>query len=310
MIVCCGEALIDMIPQRYKGKDMLRPVEGGGIYNTSLALGRLECPTALFSGISNDAFGEQLIAKLEQSHVDTQYIARSDRLTTLALVNLINGHANYTFYDTESAGRMLSLQDLPDFHDDVNVLYFGGISLINNPAADAYLALAQRESEKRVIVFDPNIRPDFIDDREDYLARIHAFFAIADIIKMSDEDLEWFDSKPGNLTSKFQSLGREDTALRILTKGGDGAMGILSDGTICSVSAKRVDVVDTVGAGDTFNAGVMAYLQEHGLLTKTTLNQLCKENTTHALRYGAAVAAVTVQHAGAEAPWKSDIQFD
>lgn len=310
MIVCCGEALIDMIPQRYKGKDMLRPVEGGAIYNTALAVGRLGCASALFSGISNDAFGQQLIQKLHDSHVDTSHIARSERLTTLAFVNLVNGHANYTFYDDNSAGRMLSIDDLPTLPDDVSAMYFGGISLINNPAADAYLALAQREAAKRVIVFDPNIRPDFIADRASYRKRIDAFFEIADIIKMSDEDLEWFDSDPGNLTAKFQRLGRPDTALRILTKGGDGAMGILSNGDVCSVSAKRVEVVDTVGAGDTFNAGVMAYLHEQGLLNKAHIGELCKENTTQALRYGATVAAVTVQHAGAEAPWKEDIQFD
>lgn len=310
MIVCCGEALIDMIPQRYKGKDMLRPVEGGAIYNTSLALGRLGCSCALFSGISNDAFGDQLIRKLHASGVDTSLIARSDRLTTLAFVNLVNGHASYTFYDDNSAGRMLSDNDSPTLSHEVSALYFGGISLINNPAADTYLAIAQREAEKRVIVFDPNIRPDFIANDKDYRARIEAFFDIADIIKMSDEDLEWFDNTPGNLTAKFLRIGRPDTALRILTKGGDGAMGILPNGDICSVSAKRVEVVDTVGAGDTFNAGVMAYLHEQGLLNKNRIGQLSKENTTQALRYGAAVAAVTVQHAGAEAPWKDDIPLD
>lgn len=310
MIVCCGEALIDMIPQRYKGKDMLRPIEGGAIYNTSLALGRLDCPAALFSGISNDAFGAQLIDKLTASHVETRFIARTDRLTTLAFVSLANGHASYRFYDENSAGRMLSTDDLPALPEDVCALYFGGISLINNPAANAYLSLAQREAGKRVIVFDPNIRPDFIHDKAEYKTRIDSFFAIADIIKMSDEDLEWFDSTPGNLTEKFQRLGRDDTALRILTKGGDGAMGILANGDVCSVSAQRVEVVDTVGAGDTFNAGVMAYLHEEGLLTKTTINQLCKESTSHALRYGAAVAAVTVQHAGAEAPWRENVTFE
>jgi fructokinase len=310
MIVCCGEALIDMIPQRYKGKDMLRPVEGGAIYNTSLALGRLGSQCALFSGISNDAFGHQLLNKLQASGVDTSLIARSDRLTTLAFVHLANGHASYTFYDENSAGRMLSSGDLPDFDDNICALYFGGISLINNPAADTYLSLAQREADKRVIVFDPNIRPDFITDPKDYRQRMDAFLEIADIIKMSDEDLEWFDPSPGNLTAKFQRVGRADTALRILTKGGDGAMGILSNGDVCSVSAKRVEVVDTVGAGDTFNAGVMAYLQEQGLLTKSSIGKLCKEDTSQALRYGAAAAAVTVQHAGAESPWKDDLQFD
>ena len=114
MILCCGEALIDMIPVADSdGKAAFSPLSGGAIFNTSIALGRLDTPVALLSGISTDLFGKQLNKELLNSNVSTEFLIRSDRPTTLAFVLLKNGNAEYTFYDENSAGRLIEVNDIP-----------------------------------------------------------------------------------------------------------------------------------------------------------------------------------------------------
>ena len=115
MILCCGEALIDMVPVKgVDGRDAFAPLSGGAIFNTAIALGRLEVPVQLLSGVSNDLFGTQLAAELLSSNVGTDLLVRSKRPTTLAFVKLTNGQAQYTFYDENSAGRMMVSEDLPN----------------------------------------------------------------------------------------------------------------------------------------------------------------------------------------------------
>ena len=130
MILCCGEALIDMLPRESTaGEPAFAPYAGGAVFNTAVALGRLRVPVGFFSGLSSDLFGQQLREVLAASHVGADYAAISDRPTTLAFVRLVDGHASYAFYDENTAGRMLSQDDLPALADDVNAMLFGAISL-------------------------------------------------------------------------------------------------------------------------------------------------------------------------------------
>ncbi len=139
MSLCCGEALIDMIPLPTRGGPMgFVPHTGGAIFNTAIALGRLGIPTAMFSGIGDDQFGQNLLDGLKDSNVDISKIVVADRPTTLAFVHLVNGSAQYSFYDENSAGRGLTSEDLPTDLEKVSALYFGGIRLANLPAADSY----------------------------------------------------------------------------------------------------------------------------------------------------------------------------
>ncbi len=141
MILSCGEALIDMLPRESTaGEACFAPYAGGAVFNTAIALGRLGAPSAFFSGVSTDMLGEILADTLTASKVDTQYLARSDRPTTVAFVKLVNGQATYAFYDENTAGRMLSTEQLPNLPADVDTLFFGGISLVNDPAASTYEA--------------------------------------------------------------------------------------------------------------------------------------------------------------------------
>ena len=308
MILCCGEALIDMIPTPTTvGLDGYVPYPGGAVFNTSIALGRLRVQTGLLTGLSTDLFGQQLTEFLQGSHVDVSHVIATDRPTTLAFVRLTEGHATYSFYDENSAGRMITQDDLPDISEQVTALYFGGISLACEPGADAYAALLDRKGATRAVMMDPNIRPQFIQDIDTYRARLDRMIASVDIVKVSDEDIDWMVPGTMSLTEKVATLQKRGPSVVILTRGGEGASGYLSDGSEVNVPAQRVEIVDTVGAGDTFNAGVLAKLHELGALDKDKLKSLQPDTLIAALEHGARVAAVTVSRAGANPPWASEL---
>ena len=308
MIVCCGEALIDMIPTMdSSGARSFTPHAGGAIFNTAIALGRLGAQAHFVSGISTDLFGKILLDQLHKSNVATDLVVRSDRPTTLAFVELTDGHASYVFYDENTAGRLLDPQQRPSIPDAANAMYFGGISLISEPAADFYLALAVREASRRVIVVDPNIRVSFIQDEVSYRARLDTLIAHIDILKVSDEDLNWIVPGPLSLLEKAGVLRERGPEIVVLTKGSAGACALFGEGEIVDVPAQTVTVADTVGAGDTFNAGFLAKLAEDGLLDRNRINNLNAADLRRALEYGTKVAAVTVSRPGANPPWKSEL---
>jgi fructokinase len=307
MILSCGEALIDMLPRTStEGESCFAPYAGGAVFNTAIALGRLGAPSAFFSGVSNDMLGEILADTLAASKVDTQHLARSDRPTTVAFVKLVNGQATYAFYDEATAGRMLSTDQLPVLPESVTALFFGGISLVNDPAASTYEALQSRECGTRVTMIDPNIRPGFIAGKEvEYRTRIERMIARADIVKLSDEDLHWLEGQ-GNLSELAQGILGRGPKVVFITEGASGARAVTATQDIF-VAAQKVMVVDTVGAGDTFNAGVLAALHQAGVLNKTGVASLSDATLTAALSLGTRAAAITVSRAGANPPWANEL---
>ncbi|WP_459444047.1 carbohydrate kinase [Alphaproteobacteria bacterium US3C007] len=308
MILCCGEALIDMIPeQTVLGPDGYVPRSGGAIFNTAIGLGRLGCRTGLLSGISTDMFGHQLVADLRASNVDTRYVIRSDRPSTLAFVKLSDGHASYSFFDENSAGRMIAPHDLPEKVDDVSALCFGGISLACDPGAETYALLAEALAPNCVVMIDPNIRPSFIKNEQVFRDRLERLFGLADIVKVSDEDLNWIIKNADSLESKVALLQELGPSIVILTRGSSGAQAWLPDGRSIFVAIQKVEVIDTVGAGDTFNAGVLSGLSEAGLLTKTAIQMVSENDVAEAIRFGARVAAINVGRAGANPPWRDEL---
>ena len=307
MILCAGEALIDMLPrQSTSGENAFAPLAGGSVFNTAIALGRLDAHVQFFSGLSSDLFGDVLRAELTASKVDSSPASISDRPTTLAFVKLTNGHASYAFYDENTAGRLITANDLPEVTADA--IFFGGISLVVEPCAAAYQALMLREAPTRVTMIDPNIRPGFIKDIARYRARLDHMLALADIVKVSDEDLNWINPAPLALRDKVADLLNNGPSVVILTRGSEGATGYLADGAEVQVPALKTEVVDTVGAGDTFNAGVLAKMSELGQLHKDALRRITPEVLAEALAYGAQVAAVTVSRAGANPPWIEEMR--
>ena len=308
MILCCGEALIDMIPTpTLAGSEGFVPHVGGAIFNTAIALGRLGIPTGMLTGLSTDMFGIQLAAALKASHVDTSHAVVSTRPTTLAFVQLNGGQATYNFVDEGSAGRMLTPVDMPTLTTDVSVLYLGGISLACEPSADAYIALLKAEGAHRPVMIDPNIRPGLVDDIPSYRSRLEGAIGLADLVKVSDEDLEWLVPGPSSLKCKATALLELGPDAVILTRGAEGATGYLKSGAEVQIPAVRAKVIDTVGAGDTFNAGVLAHLFDVGKLTKMTVSGIAPETLQSAIEYGAKVAAITISRAGANPPWRSEV---
>lgn len=306
MIVCCGEALIDMLPRTLPdGSDVLLPATGGAVYNTAIALGRLGVDTGFFSGLSTDMFGRMLEADLRASGVETAFCARSARPTTLAFVELTDGNARYTFYDEQTAGRMLDRDDLPTFDDDVEALHFGAISLIPEPCGGTYESLMMREATQRVISFDPNIRANFISDERGHRARMRRMIARSDIVKVSDEDLSWIepDQSAQDIIASWLDAG---ASIVVMTMGAEGARAFFRTGDV-RVPGVPAEVVDTVGAGDSFDAGFLTGLKQQNLLSKSALRIIGPEALKQALGLAADVASIVVSRAGANPPWKHEL---
>ncbi|MFZ5710693.1 MAG: carbohydrate kinase family protein [Pseudomonadota bacterium] len=314
MILSCGEALIDMLPRRSSaGEAAFAPYAGGAVFNTAIALGRLGVPSGFFSGLSTDLFGALLAETLAASKVDLSHAVRSGRPTTLAFVTLRDGHATYAFYDENTAGRMLSEADLPKLPAEVTALFFGGISLVNDPAASTYETLQSRERGARPTMIDPNFRALFVDAQEAlnpgtrarYMARVERMMAAADIVKLADEEIGKVFGEP-DLAGFARRLVAKGPKVVFVTEGAKGARAITATENRF-VPALRVTVADTVGAGDTFNAGVLASFHNGGHLAKAALAALSADALDAALTMGVRAAAVTVSRPGADPPWAHEL---
>jgi fructokinase len=297
-----------MIPEEtVKNTNGFVPYPGGEIFNTAIGMGRLECRVGLMSGVSTDIFGQQLMAEMSASNVDTSNVILSDRPTTLAFVQLTDGQASYLFYDENSAGRMIAIEDMPHQLDAVKAFLFGGISLHSDPGAEAYVQFAETHAEGSVVMVDPNIRPSFISNEILFRDRIERMFRLADIVKVSDEDLNWLFPKSGSLETKVSNLQKLGPTIVVLTRGGSGVQAWKPDGNPICVDSLKVDVVDTVGAGDSFNAGFLTSLSKADLLNKAAIRLIAQSDILSALNFGVHAAAITVGRAGANPPWKYEL---
>jgi fructokinase len=306
MILCCGEALIDFLPRELAdGQACYLPVNGGSVYNTAIALGRLGAKVGLFAGVSQDFFGDQLIEGMKASKVDTKFCRRKDNHTTLALVKLVNGHARYSFIDDNSAGRNLVKADIPRLPAVTTALHFGSISLIPEPCGGTYEMLLKREAKSRVISLDPNIRAGLIANKTKHVARLKRLIALADIVKISDEDTVWMTGKRdfAGAARSWLKLGAKIVAI---TKGGDG-VDVFTRRFAFSADAPNVKIADTVGAGDTFTAGFLFHLLQNKLLTKAKLAAIAEADLMEASAFAMRAAAVTVSRPGADPPWSHEM---
>lgn len=305
MILCGGEALIDMLPRHTaEGETAFMPAPGGAVFNTAIALGRLGADTGFWYGLSTDFFGEQLKASLSAAGVDYSLCPVSDRPTTLAFVTLVDGQARYAFYDENTAGRLADAGEL-SLSAATKALFLGGISLVTEPVAQSLETLALREAGRRVIMIDPNIRPSFIRDEKAYRSRLEQLAGCADIVKVSDEDLAWW-SGSNDLDASARQLLDKGVRLVLVTQGGHEALALTRHAS-ARVTPPSVTVVDTVGAGDTFNAGALDQLQRDGRLNHDGLDSLDTADLERVLNRASRAAAVTVSRAGANPPWAHEL---
>ena len=308
MIICAGESLIDMVS--FRGEPEYTPHVGGSNFNSSIALGRLGSNSYYFGAISNDSYGELIEDCLRGSNVKEDFIIKTNRPTTLAYADVVDGIAEYTFVDEHSAGRMLDQTSLKPFVKRVikaKALLVGGISLQAEPCGSSWQWLIEQVSGHLPIYLDVNIRPDFIENKRSYFDRFVRLTSKVDIVKISEDDYRYlYGAQDFNKVSK--DWLNNGVKLVIFTLGAEGSKVIYDNGKEVFVKSKKVDVVDTIAAGDTFNAGFLLSLDEQGLLDRESLDIISDTQLEKALTFANKVASFTVTQKGANPPWLDEIQ--
>jgi fructokinase len=293
----CGEALIDLIPDGTERK----AVVGGGPANTSKALAKLGVATQFIDGISSDQYGQMILKELHHDGVLLDYSNFSDKPTCLAIVSLSpSGGATYEFVIDGTATFDFSNSWLPDpFELKPSLLHIGTLVTAIEPAAFILHEWASKVAEVAPIVFDPNIRPAVMGNRDLYVAAVEKWVAISSAVKVSDDDLNWL--YPGeSIDSVVNRWLSDGVALVVVTFGSNGLTGFTSDGKV-EVGAVKVVVVDTVGAGDTVGAVLVEAIIEKGLAN------LNGDNLKATLTRAAKAAAITCSRSGAKPPSKLEI---
>ncbi|SVC47470.1 uncharacterized protein METZ01_LOCUS300324, partial [marine metagenome] len=274
MIICAGESLIDLVSfAGQNGEVQYSPHVGGSILNSAIALGRLGADAYYFGAVSNDTFGELIEDYLRDSKVQENFIIKTNRPTTLAYADVSNGVAKYTFVDEHSAGRLIDEDSLKPFVNKIKnakALLVGGISLQVEPCGSSWQWLVEQVAGSCLIYFDANIRPDFIEDKDKYLKRFELLTRKVDVIKISEEDYSYLYGEQDfeKVTAEWLDKGIK---LIILTLGEKGVKVIYGGGKEISVGIELVKVVDTIGAGDSFNAGLLFHLDKQKMLDQEKL---------------------------------------
>ena len=290
----CGEVLIDELPSG--------AVVGGGPANTAKALARLGHEVAFIDGISTDAYGVKARAELAADGVDLSLAMTSDLPTAVAEVTLAaDGGASYVFKLDKTATFDFNSSWLPDpSRHKPQVLHIGTLATLVQPGADVLFDWALACADFAPVVFDPNIRPQVMSDRAKYVALVEKWIGISSVVKLSDDDFEWLypGKSPESIANQWLQGG---AALVVMTRGADGLIGYTSDGVV-EVAGEKVNVVDTVGAGDTVGAIVVQGLITDGLLNMR--GSVLKD----VLRRAAVAAAITCSRAGAQPPYAHEIR--
>jgi len=309
MILSCGEAVIDFMPISGEIKGY-QPRPGGSPYNIAIAMARLKTPAGFLGRLSTDFFGDLLVNHLVTNGVDIRYLIRAQGLTTLGIVNLPSQaqEPEFLLYANDSVDRHLKLAELPNqFSNEIKVLHFGSISLAMDPSASCLTALMARESKQRILSLDPNIRPNVIADKSTYLRRLETWIQWVDIVKLSRADMHWLypDNEPEILLKQWVKQG---LSLGILTLGREGSLGYTATGEKAFATAPEIQIKDTVGAGDSFLAAVLSYLEKRQYLAeRDSLRAISGHELTSCLEYAAKAAAINCSRVGVDPAWKEEL---
>jgi fructokinase len=302
VIVIAGEALIDLVVM----DGAVLPSPGGGPCNTARALGRLGASVGFFGRLSRDLFGSMLADALVSSGVRLDYTTRGPEPSPLAIANrAAGGEVEYSFYLAGTTLTAVEDEGPPAPGADVRALHIGSLALALEPSATVLEALIERERGRRIVVIDPNVRPAAIADATDYRARFDRCCRAAHIIKLSASDASWLypGIGPELVAERLLDLGAE---LVVITLGADGALACTPNGSGRAPSP-RVDVADTIGAGDAFGAGLLFALEECGSLVEGGAAALPSSELNDVLRFSSAVAALTCARAGADTPTRAEV---
>jgi fructokinase len=311
MYLVCGEALFDFFSEDdasgLASKVNFKAIAGGSPFNVAVGLRRLGVDAALLAGLSTDYLGRRLRQVLQEEGVRADYLVDVAAPTTLAMVALgANGSPQYSFRGEGCADRQLRIEHLPDLGAEVHGLHIGSYSLVVQPIADTLLALVQRESGQRLISLDPNVRLNPEPDIERWRSRVATLVELADLIKVSDEDLRLLypQQDPAQVIDGWL---QHRCQLVFLTRGGDGATVFSRRHGTWSVPAAAVKIADTVGAGDTFQAALITWLTEHGLDSIEGVRSLEREHIDGMLKFAVQAAALTCSKTGPDLPYRQQL---
>ena len=293
----CGEALIDKI----SSGGQVREIPGGGPANTAHALARLAVKNEFIGGLSNDSYGKRMREEFIAAEVGLRFTPTHDLPTCTANVTIAaDGSASYRFLIDGTATFAYDKKNLPDVAaEEVDAIYFGTLATIVEPGASVLFEWMKGAAGKVPIIFDPNVRPSVLGDRNRYQAAVARFLQISDVVKASTDDINWLYPDK-NEFEVAKSWLEHDVKLVVITRGEQGLVGITSEHMI-EVPGIAVDVVDTVGAGDTVGAILAEGIVTHGFERALTAE------LSHILHRAVQASAITCSRQGAQPPYRNEI---
>jgi fructokinase len=307
MFIVCGEALFDVFATGNTPAGIAFDGRiGGSPFNVALGLARLGQPVGFFGGISTGFAGERLMQALADEGIAADAVARIDAPTTLSLVGVnTQGVPSYAFYGHGAADRLVRPEHLAAIPAAAKAFHFGSFAMVVPPVAHTQRALVEREHRRSVISYDPNIRANVEPDLEIWRATLQWMLPRTHLLKVSDEDLALL--YPGRSVEDFAEAAlAAGTALAVVTRGGEGAVAFHAAGRTAAEPV-AVNVVDTVGAGDTFQAALLTWLAEHGALSTSSIVALDLPAIADALAFAARAAAITCGRRGADLPRRGEL---
>ncbi|GCE31416.1 carbohydrate kinase [Dictyobacter alpinus] len=310
LITCMGECLIDFLPSKKAGQsNEFRMYPAGSILNVAVGVSRLGQPTAFACKLARDYFGRTLHNYIEQNGIDTRYLSTTEGHSTLAFVAMENGQASFDFYGDGTADTLMTMEDVPaNLFNETKMLHIGSISLLRGTTPETIKKTFQRLRGHALLSLDPNLRPHLVKDEAKYRALLQELVSQTDLLKLSDADLDWLH--PGeSITDALRQLAQQGPALVVITRGDKGAIALRKGGERpVHIPGFSVDIVDTIGAGDTFCAGLLTYLADQQILTHADLAAISDDKVTAMLRFAAASAALNCQREGADPPKRSEVE--
>ena len=307
MFVVCGEALMDVFAAGETAAGMALDARvGGSPLNAAVGLARLGQPVVFFSAVSRDFMGERLMRALEAEGVDTSAVQRNDAPTTLGLVGLDANHVPlYSFYGEGGADRQLTAEALESLPQEMRAIHLGSYACVVEPIASTLRALVERERARCLIAYDPNIRLNVEPALERWRDMLEWMLPRTHLLKISEEDLQLLFPGTSCDTFSANALGR-GVKLVVVTRGAEGSRAWTSQAHVWTPSI-QVEVVDTVGAGDTFQAALLTWLAEQGSLAGEALQMLTAAQLQSALGFAARAAAITCSRRGADMPSRGEL---
>ena len=310
MILVCGEALIDLFVDRPSGAGLATDaVPGGSPFNVATGIARLGSKVGFLSKVSEDFFGRYLVRKLAEAGVDTSFVVPTTLPTTLSVVvTLPDGQPHYSFYGQGSADRSLLPAELPrSLPSEVSAIAIGSYTLAVDPVASAIERLVAREAGSRVISIDPNLRVHVIGDVGAWRPRFERLLSKCTIVKASIEDLGHLYGRGVDVHDLAAEWLAAGPRLVVFTRGDSGAIAFFGE-TVLEMPGRKVDVIDTVGAGDTFHAALLVALDEQQLLHPDAIGQASLEAIARALHFAITASSITCSRRGADLPTRADVE--